>query len=163
MLISSMLNRQVMRLKGGELSVHADVGHLVVNRINDMVVSPSGHAFGFDPFAGGRQHRPRRPRGQRVDRRRDVRRALYRLRHRRRRLAVERARVGPRRPDGLVGHVREHARDRRLRLGRRCDEQPRGARRRGGRGRRSSARCERKAANEAVLYTYSVDVPSAFA
>jgi sugar lactone lactonase YvrE len=56
LLVSSMLGRQVMRFKDGELSVHADVGSLVINLINDMVVSPSGHAyvgsFGFDLFGG---------------------------------------------------------------------------------------------------------------
>lgn len=59
LLVASMLNRTVMRLPagGGALELHADVGPLVVNLINDMVVSPSGHAyvgsFGFDLFGGG--------------------------------------------------------------------------------------------------------------
>ncbi|HEX4109368.1 MAG TPA: SMP-30/gluconolactonase/LRE family protein [Solirubrobacteraceae bacterium] len=57
MIVSSMLNRQVMRVSGGEVSLHADVGPLVINLINDMVVSPGGHAyvgsFGFDFFGGG--------------------------------------------------------------------------------------------------------------
>ena len=59
LLVVSMLTQRVMRLPagGGQLAVHADVGALVVNLINDMVVSPAGHAyvgsFGFDLFGGG--------------------------------------------------------------------------------------------------------------
>jgi sugar lactone lactonase YvrE len=57
LLVSAMLTRQVMRVgPDGELREHADVGPLVIDLINDMVVDQKGHAyvgsFGFDFFAG---------------------------------------------------------------------------------------------------------------
>ncbi len=53
LLVVSMLNQMVLaRTPAGDLRVHADLSDLVVGNCNDMVVSPTGHAyvgsFGFD-------------------------------------------------------------------------------------------------------------------
>jgi sugar lactone lactonase YvrE len=56
LLISSMLQRRVLRYRDGRLTAHADVSALAPQEINDMVVDSHGHAFlgqfGFDPRAG---------------------------------------------------------------------------------------------------------------
>ena len=52
MLVVSMVKRQVLRVTGDEVFVHADLSDLATWHCNDMVVSSSGHAyvgnFGFD-------------------------------------------------------------------------------------------------------------------
>ncbi len=52
MLVVSMIKRQVLRVTGDEVFVHADLSDLATWHCNDMVVSSSGHAyvgnFGFD-------------------------------------------------------------------------------------------------------------------
>ena len=52
MLVVSMTNRQVLRVFGNEVSVHADLSDLATWHCNDMVVNSAGHAyvgnFGFD-------------------------------------------------------------------------------------------------------------------
>ena len=45
LLIVSMLEREVLRLRDGELSVHADLSGLVENGCNDMVVAADGRAY----------------------------------------------------------------------------------------------------------------------
>lgn len=56
LLISSMLQRRVLRHQDGRLTAHADVSALAPQEINDMVVDSRGHTFlgqfGFDPRAG---------------------------------------------------------------------------------------------------------------
>lgn len=57
LLVAAMVSRQVMRVGAdGDVGVHADIGSLVVDLINDMVVDQSGRAyvgsFGFDLFGG---------------------------------------------------------------------------------------------------------------
>lgn len=59
LLVASMVTRQIMRVTpDGEVGVHADVGPLVVDLINDMVVDARGRAyvgsFGFDLFGGAK-------------------------------------------------------------------------------------------------------------
>jgi sugar lactone lactonase YvrE len=58
LLVSAMVTRQLMRIDAnGDVSVHADLGPLVTDLINDMIVDTRGHAyvgsFGFDLFGGG--------------------------------------------------------------------------------------------------------------
>ena len=52
LLVVSMLDRRVLRLAGGEVSVHADLSALCDGHANDMLVTDEGHAyvgnFGFD-------------------------------------------------------------------------------------------------------------------
>jgi sugar lactone lactonase YvrE len=45
LLISSILDRRVLRAKNGVVSVHADVSHLCDDFINDMVVDKRGNAY----------------------------------------------------------------------------------------------------------------------
>jgi len=45
LLLTSMLERQVLRLHDGELTTHVDLSSLCENGINDMVVDPSGRAY----------------------------------------------------------------------------------------------------------------------
>jgi sugar lactone lactonase YvrE len=56
MLISSMLDRRVLRLEGGKLVEHADLSDLATGQCNDMVVDTRGRAyvgnFGFDMYGG---------------------------------------------------------------------------------------------------------------
>ena len=56
MLVVSMLDRQLMRLDGGTLEVHADLSGLASGLCNDMVTDSAGRAyvgnFGFDFYAG---------------------------------------------------------------------------------------------------------------
>jgi sugar lactone lactonase YvrE len=55
-LIVSMKDRRLLRLEGGNLVCHAELGPLVTGVINDMVVDTQGRAyvgnFGFDLMAG---------------------------------------------------------------------------------------------------------------
>jgi sugar lactone lactonase YvrE len=56
LLISSMVQRQVMRYDGERLTQHADLRAVAAQEINDMVVDRHGNTFlgqfGFDPLAG---------------------------------------------------------------------------------------------------------------
>ena len=56
LLVVSMLDRKLMRFKGGELEVVADLSELATGPCNDMVVDREGRAyvgnFGFDRHAG---------------------------------------------------------------------------------------------------------------
>ncbi|WP_153506146.1 SMP-30/gluconolactonase/LRE family protein [Cumulibacter manganitolerans] len=56
MLLVAMTARQVLRVRDGEVSVHADLSALAPGLLNDMVVDADGRAyvgnFGFDMFAG---------------------------------------------------------------------------------------------------------------
>ena len=56
LLVASQLDRRVMRYEDGELVVHADLADVVEERLNDMVVAPSGVAYignyGFDAMGG---------------------------------------------------------------------------------------------------------------
>jgi sugar lactone lactonase YvrE len=60
MLVVSMRDRRVLRLRDGVLELHADISHLCDWHANDMVVAPDGSAyvgnFGFD--LGNQQPRP---------------------------------------------------------------------------------------------------------
>ncbi len=55
-LIVSMKDRRLLRLEGGNLVCHAELGPLVTGDTNDMVVDAQGRAyvgnFGFDLFGG---------------------------------------------------------------------------------------------------------------
>ena len=42
LIIVSMLDRKLMKLKDGELSIHADMSHLTPYQCNDMVISKNG-------------------------------------------------------------------------------------------------------------------------
>jgi sugar lactone lactonase YvrE len=57
LLVVSMRDRRVLRLRDGELAMHAELAHLCDWHANDMVVAPDGGAyvgnFGFDL---GREH-----------------------------------------------------------------------------------------------------------
>ena len=59
LLIVSMTDRKLLRLKSGQLQTHADVSKLASFHCNDMVVDGKGRAyvgnFGFDLLAGGAQ------------------------------------------------------------------------------------------------------------
>ncbi|MBV9994210.1 MAG: SMP-30/gluconolactonase/LRE family protein [Caulobacteraceae bacterium] len=62
LLVVSMEDRKVLRLQGGEVSVHADLmGHYARGHLNDMVVDGQGRAylgqFGSDTY-GGEPQRP---------------------------------------------------------------------------------------------------------
>ncbi len=56
LIIVSMLDRKLMKLKDGELSIHADMSHLTPYQCNDMVVAKDGTAyvgnFGTDSVEG---------------------------------------------------------------------------------------------------------------
>ena len=45
LIIVSMLDRKLMKLKDGELSIHADMSHLTPYQCNDMVISKNGTAY----------------------------------------------------------------------------------------------------------------------
>ena len=45
LIIVSMLDRKLMKLKDGKLSVHADMSHLTPYQCNDMVISKNGTAY----------------------------------------------------------------------------------------------------------------------
>jgi sugar lactone lactonase YvrE len=45
LLIASMRDRRVLRLKNGHMVCHADLAHLAVGEINDMVVDRQGRAY----------------------------------------------------------------------------------------------------------------------
>ena len=123
LLVVSMHERKLLRRERDGLVVHADLSGVARFHANDMVVDAEGRAyvgnFGFDLNGGeahrttklalGRARRPRRgrrrgpalperhrdhARRQHADRRRDLRGAAHRVRHRRRRQALESPRVG---------------------------------------------------------------------
>ena len=56
LIIVSMLDRKLMKLKDGELSIHADMSHLTPYQCNDMVIAKDGTAyvgnFGTDSVEG---------------------------------------------------------------------------------------------------------------
>jgi sugar lactone lactonase YvrE len=56
LLVVSMLDRRVMRLDGGKLTVHADLSDFATGPCNDMIVDAAGRAyvgnFGYDRHAG---------------------------------------------------------------------------------------------------------------
>src|SRR4051794_25621163 len=58
MLVVSMLDRRVLRLEDGALTLHADLAALAAGSCNDMVVDATGRAyvgnFGFDMYAGAK-------------------------------------------------------------------------------------------------------------
>jgi sugar lactone lactonase YvrE len=58
MLVVSMLDKKVLRLEGGALTLHADLKALATGACNDMVVDVTGRAyvgnFGFDMYAGAK-------------------------------------------------------------------------------------------------------------
>ncbi|WP_218006087.1 SMP-30/gluconolactonase/LRE family protein [Novosphingobium lentum] len=60
LLVVSMLDQAVLRLRDGVLSAHAKLAPLVRDKCNDMIVLPDGSAFvgnfGFDPY--GEEPRP---------------------------------------------------------------------------------------------------------
>ena len=45
LIIVSMLDRKLMKLKDGELSIHADMSHLTPYQCNDMVIAKDGTAY----------------------------------------------------------------------------------------------------------------------
>ena len=55
-LVVSMHDRCLKRIEGGQLTLHADISHLVEGEINDMVVDSKGNAYvgsmGYDLFRG---------------------------------------------------------------------------------------------------------------
>jgi sugar lactone lactonase YvrE len=60
LLVVSMRDRRVLRLDGGELSVHSDLSRLCDGHANDMVVAADGSAFvGNFGFDLGNRERPR--------------------------------------------------------------------------------------------------------
>jgi sugar lactone lactonase YvrE len=58
MLVVSMLDKKVLRLEGGALTLHADLKALALGACNDMVVDATGRAyvgnFGFDMYGGAK-------------------------------------------------------------------------------------------------------------